>query len=50
MNKIILTAESELTDEGAREWLQTVHNKLDDVNKRLKTLSRVFREHIKESK
>jgi len=35
-NKIILTAEAELVDKGAREFLSILERRIDRINKRTK--------------
>ena len=43
-NKIILKAEGELEDLGAREWLSQLQRKVDNINERTKRQTIEIRE------
>lgn len=44
MNKIILTADAELEDKEAREWLSLLQTKVDTINERTKALGSYIRD------
>lgn len=50
MNKIILTAEAELEDKGAREFLSILETRIDRINERTKQHTLDIRELRKEVK